>query len=318
MNSNTLWLIGRRMGAAIVTLLIVSMVVFAITAVLPGDAAQQALGQFATPEQVAALRLKLGLDQPGVLRYLHWLMSLLSGDMGVSVSNAMPVSELMAGRVPNTLMLAAATALVSVPVALILGIGSAMGRGGRIDSFLSFVTLAMVAVPEFLVATLAVLIFAVNLGWLSALSYASDISSPLQFLRTYALPVMTLCCVIVAQMARMTRAAVIDQLDSPYVEMARLKGVSPVRIVLRHALPNAIGPIANAIALSLSYLLGGVVIVETIFNYPGIASLMVDAVTNRDMALVQACTMLFCTAYLGLVLIADLCAILSNPRLRNQ
>ncbi|WP_448693655.1 ABC transporter permease [Pseudomonas rhizophila] len=318
MNSSTLWLIGRRMGAAIVTLLIVSMVVFAITAVLPGDAAQQALGQFATPEQVAALRVKMGLDQPGVLRYLHWLTSLLSGDMGVSVSNAVPATELMAGRVPNTLMLAAATALVSVPVALTLGIGSAMGRGGRVDSFISFFTLMMVAVPEFLVATLAVLIFAVNLGWLSALSYSSEITSPWQFMRTYALPVMTLCCVIIAQMARMTRAAVIDQLDSPYVEMARLKGVSPVRVVLRHALPNAIGPIANAIALSLSYLLGGVVIVETIFNYPGIASLMVDAVTNRDMALVQACTMLFCTAYLTLVLIADLCAILSNPRLRNQ
>ena len=312
MNSNTLWLICRRFGAAIVTLLIVSMVVFAITAVLPGDAAQQSLGQFATPEQVAALRLKLGLDQPGVVRYLHWLMNLISGDLGTSVSSAMPVSELMAGRVPNTMMLAAVTAVVSVPVALTLGIGSAMGRGGRIDSILSFVTLALVAVPEFLVATLAVLVFAVNLGWLSALSYASDISSPWQFMRTYALPVMTLCFVIVAQMARMTRAAVIDQLDSPYVEMARLKGVSPVRIVLRHALPNAIGPIANAVALSLSYLLGGVVIVETIFNYPGIASLMVDAVTNRDMALVQACTMLFCTAYLLLVLLADLCAILST------
>ncbi|KAB0565407.1 ABC transporter permease [Pseudomonas sp. R11F] len=318
MNSTTLWLIGRRIGAGAVTLLIVSMVVFAITAVLPGDAAQQSLGQFATPEQVAALRLKLGLDQPGVLRYLHWLMSLLSGDLGMSTSSAMPVSELMGGRAPNTLMLASATALVSVPVAMVLGIGSAMARGGRIDNILSFITLAMVAVPEFLVATLAVLIFAVNLGWLSSLSYASDISSPWQFMRTYALPVMTLCCVIVAQMARMTRAAVIDQLDSPYVEMARLKGVGPIRIVLRHALPNAIGPIANAIALSLSYLLGGVVIVETIFNYPGIASLMVDAVTNRDMALVQACSMLFCAAYLGLVLIADLCAILSNPRLRNQ
>jgi peptide/nickel transport system permease protein len=318
MNSNTLWLIGRRFGAAIVTLLIVSIVVFAITAVLPGDAAQAALGQFATPEQVAALRIKMGLDQPGVVRYLHWLVNLLSGDMGNSVSSATPVSELMAGRVPNTMMLAAVTALVSVPLALILGIGSAMGRGGRIDSLLSFVTLTLVAVPEFLVATLAVLVFAVNLGWLSALSYASDVTSPLQFIRTYALPVMTLCFVIVAQMARMTRAAVIDQLDSPYVEMARLKGVSPVRIVLRHALPNAIGPIANAVALSLSYLLGGVVIVETIFNYPGIASLMVDAVTNRDMALVQACTMLFCAAYLVLVLLADLCAILSNPRLRNQ
>jgi peptide/nickel transport system permease protein len=318
MNSSTLWLICRRIGAAIVTLLIVSMVVFAITAVLPGDAAQQALGQFATPEQVAALRVELGLDKPGVVRYLQWLWNLLRGDLGTSVSSAMPVRELMAGRVPNTLMLAAVTALVSVPVALTLGIGSAMGRGGRIDSVLSFITLALVAVPEFLVATLAVLVFAVNLGWLSALSYASDISSPWEFIRTYALPVMTLCFVIVAQMARMTRAAVIDQLDSPYVEMARLKGVSPVRIVLRHALPNAIGPIANAVALSLSYLLGGVVIVETIFNYPGIASLMVDAVTNRDMALVQACTMLFCTAYLGLVLLADLCAILSNPRLRTQ
>ncbi|GAB0076565.1 Peptide ABC transporter, permease protein [Pseudomonas syringae pv. tomato] len=318
MNSNTLWLIVQRLGAAIVTLLIVSIVVFAITAVLPGDAAQQALGQFATPEQVAALRIKLGLDQPGVVRYLHWLTNLLGGNFGESVSNAMPVSELIAGRFPKTLMLAATTALVSVPVALTLGIGAAMGRGGRLDGALNFITLSLVAVPEFLVATLAVLIFAVNLGWLSALSYGSDVTSPWQFMRTYALPVMTLCCVIVAQMARMTRAAVIDQLDSPYVEMARLKGVSPVRIVLRHALPNAIGPIVNAVALSLSYLLGGVVIVETIFNYPGIASLMVDAVTNRDMALVQGCTMLFCAAYLGLVLMADLCAILSNPRLRTQ
>ncbi|WP_116829346.1 ABC transporter permease [Pseudomonas syringae] len=318
MNSNTLWLIVQRFGAAIVTLLIVSIVVFTITAVLPGDAAQQALGQFATPEQVAALRTQLGLDQPGVVRYLHWLTNLLGGNLGESVSNAMPVSELIAGRFPKTLMLSATTALVSVPVALALGIGAAMYRGSRLDSALNFITLSLVAVPEFLVATLAVLIFAVNLGWLSALSYGADVSSPWQFMRTYALPVMTLCCVIVAQMARMTRAAVIDQLDSPYVEMARLKGVSPVRIVLRHALPNAIGPIVNAVALSLSYLLGGVVIVETIFNYPGIASLMVDAVTNRDMALVQGCTMLFCSAYLGLVLMADLCAILSNPRLRTQ
>ncbi|RMQ54674.1 Peptide ABC transporter, permease protein [Pseudomonas savastanoi pv. phaseolicola] len=318
MNSNTLWLIVQRFGAAIVTLLIVSIVVFAITAVLPGDAAQQALGQFATPEQVAALRTKLGLDQPGVVRYLHWLTNLLGGNFGESVSNAMPVSELIAGRFPKTLMLSATTALVSVPLALALGIGAAMYRGSRLDGALSFITLTLVAVPEFLVATLAVLIFAVNLGWLSALSYGGDVSSPWQFMRTYALPVMTLCCVIVAQMARMTRAAVIDQLDSPYVEMARLKGVSPVRIVLRHALPNAIGPIVNAVALSLSYLLGGVVIVETIFNYPGIASLMVDAVTNRDMALDQGCTMLFCSAYLGLVLMADLCAILSNPRLRTQ
>jgi peptide/nickel transport system permease protein len=132
------------------------------------------------------------------------------------------------------------------------------------------------------------------------------------------MPVFTLCCVIVAQMARMTRAAVIDQLDAPYVEMARLKGAGPVRIVLAHALPNAIGPIANAVALSLSYLLGGVLIVETVFNYPGIANLMIDAVTTRDIPLVQACAMIFCGAYLLLVMLADICAIVANPRLRKQ
>lgn len=318
MHNTLYWLIARRLGLVALTLLIVSMVVFAITAVLPGDAAQQVLGQFATPEQVAALRTQLGLDKPGIVRYLHWLGGLLTGHLGESASNAMPVSELMAGRLPNTLMLAAVTALVSVPLALALGIVSAMRRGGRLDSVLSFCTLTLVAVPEFLVATLAVLVFAVKLRWLSALSFAAEVHTPLEFLRAYALPVVTLCCVIVAQMARMTRAAVIDQLDSPYVEMARLKGAGPVRIVLCHALPNAIAPIVNAVALSLSYLLGGVVIVETIFNYPGIASLMVDAVTNRDIALVQACVMLFCVAYLALVLVADVVAIISNPRLRQR
>jgi peptide/nickel transport system permease protein len=176
---------------------------------------------------------------------------------------------------------------------------------------------SLVSVPEFLIATLAVLLFAVKLRWLSALSHTADIASLGQFLKAYAMPVFTLCCVIVAQMARMTRAAVIDQLRSPYVEMARLKGARPVRIVLTHALPNAIGPIANAVALSLSYLLGGVLIVESIFNYPGIANLMIDAVTTRDIPLVQACAMIFCGAYLLLVMLADICAIVSNPRLRN-
>jgi peptide/nickel transport system permease protein len=174
-----------------------------------------------------------------------------------------------------------------------------------------------VSVPEFLIATLAVLIFAVHLQWLSALAHISDISSFGDVLRAYAMPVITLCCVLVAMMARMTRAAVIDQLSSPYVEMATLKGARPVRVVLTHALPNAIGPIANAVALSLSYLLGGIIIVESIFNYPGIATLMVDAVITRDMPLVQACAMLFTLGYLLLVLVADICAIVSNPRLRK-
>ena len=192
-----------------------------------------------------------------------------------------------------------------------------MRRGSLLDRGLNLATLSLVAVPEFLIATIAVLIFAVKLNWLSALSNTADTATLGAFVRAYAMPVMTLCCVIIAQMARMTRASVIDQLGASYVEMAVLKGARPVRVVLSHALPNAIGPIANAVALSLSYLLGGVVIVETIFNYPGIASLMVDAVTNRDMPLVQACAMIFCTAYLVLVLVADVVAIVSNPRLRK-
>jgi len=311
-------LILKRIGAAALTLLLVSVIVFVITSLLPGDAAQEALGQSATPEMVAALRAQLGLDQPAHLRYLRWLGGLLRGNPGESLANHLPVAELIESRLPKSLLLAGLAAAVSVPIALAIGILSAMYRGSRLDRALNVMTLSMVAVPEFLVATLAVLIFAVKLQWLSSLSNAPDNPTLGEFLRAYAMPVITLCFVIVAQMARMTRAAVLDQLGRSYVEMAILKGVRPSRVVLTHALPNAVGPIANAVALSLSYLLGGAIIVETIFNYPGIASLMVDAVTNRDMPLLQACAMIFCAAYLALVLIADLFAIISNPKLRES
>ena len=317
MNGTTVRLVLNRVGVGVLTLLAVSVVIFTITSLLPGDAAQAALGQEATPELVAALRAKLGLDLPAHVRYLHWLGGLLTGHPGVAMANGLPVTELIGGRLPNSLMLAAATTVVSVPLALALGIASAMVRGSLFDRVVSVATVWTVSVPEFLIATLAVLLFAVKLRWLSALSHTDDIATVGQFLRAYALPVMTLCCGIVAQMARMTRAAVIDQLNSSYVEMARLKGVRPVRMVLTHALPNAIGPIANAVALSLAYLIGGVIIVESIFNYPGIASLMVDSVTMRDMPVVQACAMLFCAGYLVLLTAADVCAIVSNPRLRK-
>ncbi|MCE0494958.1 ABC transporter permease [Vibrio salinus] len=318
MNNVILSLVIRRLLSALLTLFLVSIVVFTITNILPGDAAQQILGQFAMPEQVAALRTQLGLDQPATTRYLHWLINLLCGDLGQSFANNMPVTELMEGRLQNTLMLAAATSVVSVPIALTLGITAAIYRNGKLDKLLNTITLALVAVPEFLVATIAVLIFAVRLHWFSAISYGGSGDGILDFLRSYTLPVMTLCFVITAQMARMTRAAMADELNTSYVEMAYLKGLSTLRIAIFHALPNAIGPIANAVALSLSYLFGGVVIVEAIFNFPGIAGLMVDAVTNRDIALVQACTMLFCTGYLALILIADISAIIFNPRLRKK
>ena len=173
-----------------------------------------------------------------------------------------------------------------------------------------------VSVPEFLVATIAVLIFAVKLHWVSAMSLGGG-EGFLNYLKTYALPVLTLCFVLVAQMARMTRAAIVEQLESPWLEMALSKGVSPLRAVLRHALPNAVGPIANAVSLSLSYLFGGVIIIETIFSYPGMASQLVDAVSNRDLPLVQLCVMLFAACYLALLLIADVITIAFNPKWRG-
>ena len=311
-------LIAKRIAAAALTLLLVSVIVFSITALLPGDAAQAALGQAATPEAVAALRVQLGLDQPALIRYLHWLGGLLTGDAGRSFSDGLPVSVLIGKRLPESLLLAGLTTAVSVPLALCLGVLAAMYRGSWLDRAVSVTTLSMVAVPEFLVATAGVLIFAVKLHWLSALTFVLDHPTTGQLIRGYTLPVVSLCFVLIAQMARMTRAAVIDQLNQPYAEMAALKGVGLSRRVLVHALPNAVGPIANAIALSLSYLFGGAIIVETIFDYPGVARLMVDAVSNRDMPVLQACAMIFSTGYLGLVLIADVCAILSNPKLRRS
>lgn len=311
-------MILRRIGAALLTLCGVAVIVFAITSLLPGDAAEQALGQGATPETVAALRIELGLDRPAHVRFGEWFFGMLRGDPGMSLAAQQPVATLIGERLPKSLLLASLTALLATPFALGVGLLAAMRCGSSLDRALSVMTLSMVAVPEFLVASLAVLVFAVQLRWLSALASLPADWTALDFLRAYAMPVMALGFVVVAQMARMTRAAVIAQLEQPYAEMARLKGVGPVRLVLRHALPNAAGPIANAVALSLSYLLGGAIIVETIFNYPGLASLMVDAVANRDMPLLQTCAMIFCTAYLTLVLVADVIAIASNPRLRHR
>lgn len=317
MNRYMLFLIIRRAGAGMLTLLIVSAVVFFITSLLPGDAAQMILGQNATPETVAALRQQLGLEQPLLVRYFSWLGGMLQGDFGISFASRLPVAQLMAQRIPATFELAAITTLICVPLALIIGIAAAMKRGSLLDRLLVVSLMATVAVPEFLVATVAVLIFAVELHWVSAMSFGSPDMDLLSYLKSYALPVLTLCCVLVAQMARMTRAAIVNQLDSPYLEMARLKGVSPLRAVLRHALPNAVGPIANSISLSLSYLFGGVIIIETIFSYPGLASALVDAVSNRDLPVVQFCVMLFAASYLLLLLAADILTIAFNPKWRS-
>jgi peptide/nickel transport system permease protein len=299
-----------------VTLAFVSVAVVLATEILPGDVAEVVLGQSATPEAVAGLRAALHLDQPAYLRYFIWLHGLLTGDPGRSLVNNLPVATLIGSRLSNSLLLAAVTAVFCVPVALTLGITSAIWRNSAYDRLISLVTLSAVAVPEFFIATLAVVVFAVHLHWLPALSTSPSIDSVGRFFRVFTLPVLSLSCVIIAQMVRMSRSAVLDALRQPYVEMALLKGAGPARVVLVHALPNAIGPIANSVALSLSHLLGGVIIVETIFNYPGLAHLLVDGVATRDMPLVQAVAMMFCAGYLILVTIADIAGIVSNPKLR--
>ncbi|QFT80024.1 Glutathione transport system permease protein GsiC [Roseovarius sp. THAF27] len=318
LRSTTTWiLVGKRLGIAFLTLIIVSFAVFFATEMLPGDVAQILLGQAATPEAVAGLRDAMGLNEPALQRFLGWLAGLATGDMGRSYVNGIDVAELLGGRLQNSLRLAGIVTAICVPVALTLGIVAAMYRGSWLDRAVSVATISVISVPEFMVATLAVLVFAVWLDWLPALSYGVNVDSIGAMLRAYAMPVITLSFVVSAQMIRMTRAAVIETIETPYVEMALLKGASRQRMVLVHALPNALGPIANAVALSLSYLVGGVIIVETVFNYPGVAKLMVDAVSTRDLPLIQSCAMVFCVSYLTLITLADMVAILSNPRLRQ-
>jgi peptide/nickel transport system permease protein len=305
----------RRLGHTALTLLAMSLVIFIGTNLLPGDVADALLGQAATPEATAALRATMHLNEPAPIRYLHWLGGLLTGDPGQSLVSHIPVAELIGSRLGHSLLLAALTTAIAIPVSLLLGVAAAVWRNTAFDRLTTVATIAAISVPDFLVATVAVILFAVELQWFPALS-TPDVASVPALINSFTLPVLTLSLAVVAQMTRMTRAALVGVLDSSYVEMARLKGLSPARIVLRHALPNAAGPIANAAALSLSSLLGGVIIVEVVFNYPGLAKLMVDAVSTRDMPLIQACAILFCTGYMVLVLLADICSILSNPRLR--
>jgi peptide/nickel transport system permease protein len=318
MNAAMLRLVALRLGLGLLTLLIVAGLVFAATELLPGDVAEALLGQSATPDAVAGLRAAMHLDRPAWLRFLAWLGALLSGDPGQSLVTHQAVATMIGQRLPNSLKLAGITAAITVPLALTLGITAAMFQGSRYDRALGASIIGIVSVPEFVIGSIAVLIFAVKLRWLPALSFRAGDLGLWTTLKLLAMPVGTLVLVGIGQMSRMTRAAIVTVRQSSSIEMARLKGAGPIRTVLVHALPNALGPIVNAVALSTSYLLGGVIIVETVFNYPGLARLMVDAVSTRDIPLVQACAMMFSATYLALVLLADVVAILSNPRLRRQ
>ena len=262
-------LIFKRLIIGLITVIAVSIIIFFGTKVMPGDAAQIRLGQAATPENVAAFRARLGLDQPYVIQYWNWLRDFLSGDMGRSIAGDIPVTQLIAERYHNTVYVASLTALFGVPISLALGIFAAMFPGTIYDRALTFVSVTLVAAPEFFTATLLVLLFVFVLGVGNAVIVGSTEGKGFfELISHFALPITTLCFVIASQMIRMSRAAVLNVMSSPYIEMAILKGVPRRRIIFRHALLNAIGPIVNVVALNLAYLVTGVIVIEVYFGYP--------------------------------------------------
>ena len=311
-------LIIRRLGIGLITVIAVSFIIFLGTKILPGDAAQIRLGQSATAENVAAFRARLGLDQPYYMQYFLWAKNFLAGDLGTSLASDVPITELIADRYKNTLFVSVLTAIIGVPISLALGVTAAMFPGTFYDRILTFVSVSLVAAPEFFTATLLVLLFVFALGIGNAVVIGStDGKGVFELISHFALPITTLCFVIASQLIRMSRAAVLNVMSSPYIEMAILKGVSRKRIIFRHALLNAIGPIVNVVALNLAYLVTGVIVVEVYFGYNGLATLIVQGVQTRDYVLIQGLGMIFCLTYVVLMLIADIAAYASNARLRH-
>jgi peptide/nickel transport system permease protein len=309
----------QRLGLGLITLFVVSLIIFSAIEFLPGDFARAILGQAATPETVEAFQKEIGLDKPAPERYINWIGGVLQGDFGSSFSSRVgfrrTVLDIIAPRLLNTLFLAGITALIAIPLALGLGLLAALYRNSFFDRAVNALTLTAISFPDFFVAYILMLFLAVKFPIFHSLSNVSPDMPFLDRLLRSALPVLTLTLVILAHMMRMTRAAIIGLLASPYIEMARLKGVSPAQVILRHALPNAWAPIANVIAFNLAFLVVSAVIVEVVFVYPGIGQAMVDAVRSRDIPVVQACALIFALTYILLNLLADIISIATNPRL---
>ncbi len=310
-------IILQRLGLGLLTLFVVSVIIAFVVELLPGDITQAILGQSATPETVAAFRAEIGLDRPAHVRYLEWLQGILTGEMGHSLANKREISDFFGARLSNTLFLGGVAAAISIPLALLLGVLAALYRDSIYDRVVNLTTLTSISFPEFFVAYILILFLSVNIGIFPGISNVSkDLDFGEKLFRTI-LPALTLTLVVVAHMLRMTRAAIINLLASPYIEMAVLKGTRPMRVILYHALPNAWGPIVNVIALNLAYLVVGVVVVEVVFVYPGVGQLLVDSVSKRDLPVVQICAITFAAVYIVLNLLADIVSIISNPRLMH-
>jgi len=317
MSSPIVKLVAQRIALGLLLLLAVSVLIFAGTQILPGDVAQAILGQSATPESLANLREQLGLNQPAYIRYFHWLGGVLTGDLGTAMTSGQDIATSIKGRLWNTLFLAFWAAIVAVPLAIILGLIAVRYRNGWVDKLISGLALASTSFPEFFIGYVLVYFFAVKWQIFPGISTVYEGMPFGERMQAIALPATALTLVVLAHMMRMTRAAILNVMQSAYVETAELKGLSAFNVIRRHAFPNAIAPIINVVMLNLAYLIVGVVVVEVIFVYPGMGQYLVDHVTKRDVPVVQAVGLVFAAVYISLNIIADIAAIVANPRLRH-
>jgi len=317
MKNLLLKLILRRLTLGILTLLAISLLITVGVEALSGDVCTAMMGQMASEDKVAACHRLLNLDRPMHIRYVEWLINFVQGDMGKALTNHREVADVIGNRVGNTFFLAIASALIAIPFSLALGIVAALYRNSFFDRFISMITLSGISVPDFFIAYILMAIFAVSFGIFPAISNVDDSMNLGERIIASALPVLTLTLAVSAHMMRMTRASIVSLMASPYIEMAKLKGVKPGRIIVFHALPNAWSPIIQVIMLNLAWLVVGVVIVEVVFVYPGLGALMIDAVFLRDMPIVRATAMIFASVYVILNLLADILSMASNPRLMH-
>ena len=310
-------LVAQRLALGCLLLLAASVLIFIGTQILPGDVAAAILGQGATEQALTNMRADLGLDRPAVTRYFEWLFNALQGDLGVALSNGRDIADSISGRMGNTLFLASVAAMISVPLSIFLGLLAVRYRDRWPDKLISAVTLTSISLPEFLLGYVIMFVFSVKLGWFNSVSNINDGMSFWEKLNAVALPATVLTMVVLAHMMRMTRAAILNVMQSAYVETAELKGLRRFTIIARHAMPNAIAPIVNVVMINLAYLVVGVVVIEVVFVYPGMGQYLVDHVSKRDVPVVQACGLVFAAIFIGLNLLADVISILSNPRLRH-
>lgn len=312
---DTVTFVGRRMVLLAATLLAVAALVFAITRLLPGDVATMILGMSATEEDLATLRRNLGLDQPALLQFWHWLVGLMQGDLGQSTRFQRPVIEVIVDPLVKSAWLALAGIAVAIPLGLGLGLVSALRKGSLLDKVISSVSLFAAAMPEFVTGTCFIVIFSSWLGWLPAFASSGEGGSFAQHLAELVMPVLALSLVIVAYILRMTRTSMIETLESDYVRAATLKGLSPWRIVVHHVLPISLGPTLQVIALSVGWMISGLVVVESLFGIAGLGRLLVFAIQNRDVPLLQAIVLLVAACYAIANLLADVGQRLLDPRI---